>query len=66
MKRIWLENYHHGIVFLGEETQRSEVTSKLLKMDVPAVGDFSLGRGPVGGSATLGKCQLGEVPVGGL
>ena len=35
------------------------------------LGDFSLGRGPVGGSASWGSaswgmCQLGEVPVGGL
>ena len=29
------------------------------------LGDFSLRRGPVGGSASWGKCQLGEVPVGG-
>ena len=24
------------------------------------LGDFSLGRGPVGGSSSLGKCQLGD------
>ena len=27
--------------------------------------DFSFGRGPLGGSATWGKCQFGNVPVGG-
>ena len=37
---------------------------------VPAVGDFSPGRGPVGevpagGCASWGKCQLGKVLVGG-
>ena len=29
-------------------------------------GKCQLGEVPVGGSASWGKCQLGEVPVGGL
>ena len=29
------------------------------------LGNFSLGRGPLGGSASWRKCQLGEVPVRG-
>ena len=28
-------------------------------------GKCQLGEGPVGGGASGGKCQLGEVPVGG-
>ena len=39
------------------------INRESLLMVYRQLGDFSLGRGPVGGSASWGRCQLGEVPV---
>ena len=51
------------------EIVRRDIEGWVLKIFMSSVyrqlGDFSLGRRPVWGSASWGKCHLGEVPVGG-
>ena len=44
--------------------QVTNIHTELSIMVYRHLGDFSLGQGPVGGSASWGECQLGEVPVG--
>ena len=54
----------NGLVLKMES--RFFLTIHTTSMVYRQLGDFSLGQGPVGGSASWRKCYLGEVPVGGL